>query len=45
MSRDKCLGLGDNVCITVEHAMTDEDVLSSIVSNAYDGENHCVKCI
>ena len=39
MSADKFLELGDNVCATVEHAITDEDILASLVSNADDDEN------
>ena len=39
MSADKFLGLGDNVSATVEHAITDENILASPVSNADDDEN------
>ena len=39
MSADKFLGLGDNVSATVEHVITDENILASLVSNADDDEN------
>ena len=39
MSADKFLKLGDNVCATAEHVITDEDILASLVSNADDDEN------
>ena len=39
MSADKFLKLGDNICATVEHGITDEDMLASLVSNADDDKN------
>ena len=39
MWADEFLRLGDNVCISVEHAITDEDIFSSLLSTVDDGEN------
>lgn len=44
MWADEFLGLGDNVCISVEHAITDEDIFSSLLSTVDDGENDKKSC-
>ena len=38
MTSDEFLGLDDNVCTTEEHPITDEEILSSLVSNADDDD-------
>ena len=39
MSSDEFLGLDDNVCTTEGHPITDEEILSSLVSNADDDDD------
>ena len=38
MTSDEFLGLDDNVCTTEEHPIIDEEILSSLVSNADDDD-------
>ena len=40
MTSDEFLRLADKVCTSEENPITDEEIISSLVSNAYNGENN-----